>query len=189
MNTKKMSVKLMAMWISMYLTAGIIALLFEFGPLKGMSLTVPKIIYILEVIGVLAALALIPLALRGFKKMAQKRQMLEEFAQRIRSQGLNFSQYMQFTGMTAEKMMEQVAPQAMDRIQSRLVLEAVAKAEGLTATDEDFDKKVAELAESYKMEKDKVVEMIGEEGKKQMLEDIAVSKAVDFVTENAKEGK
>ena len=119
----------------------------------------------------------------------QKRQMLEEFAQRIQSQGLNFSQYMQFTGMTAEKMMEQVAPQAMDRIQSRLVLEAVAKAEGLTATDEDFDKKVAELAESYKMEKDKVVEMIGEEGKKQMLEDIAVSKAVDFVTENAKEGK
>ena len=57
------------------------------------------------------------------------------------------------------------------------------------ATDEDFDKKVDELAESYKMEKDKVVEMIGEEGKKQMLEDIAVSKAVDFVTENAKEGK
>ena len=111
----------------------------------------------------------------------QKRQMLEEFAQRIQSQGLNFSQYMQFTGMTAEKMMEQVAPQAMDRIQSRLVLEAVAKAEGLTATDEDFDKKVAELAESYKMEKDKVVEMIGEEGKKQMLEDIAVSKAVEFL--------
>ena len=72
MNTKKMSAKLMAMWISMYLTAGIIALLFEFGPLKGMSLTVPKIIYILEVIGVLAALALIPLALRGFKKMVDR---------------------------------------------------------------------------------------------------------------------
>ncbi len=119
----------------------------------------------------------------------QKRQMLEEFAERIQSQGLNFSQYMQFTGMTAEQMMEQVAPQAMDRIQSRLVLEAVAKAENLTATDEDFDKEVDKLAESYKMEKDKVVEMIGEEGKKQLLEDIAVSKAVEFVTENAKEGK
>lgn len=119
----------------------------------------------------------------------QKRQMLEEFAQRIHSQGLNFNQYMQFTGMTAEQMMEQVAPQAMDRIQSRLVLEAVAKAENLTATDEDFDKEVDKLAESYKMEKDKVVEMIGEEGKKQLLEDIAVSKAVEFVTENAKEGK
>ncbi len=122
-------------------------------------------------------------------KETQKRQMIEEFAQRIQSQGLNFSQYMQFTGMTSDKLMEQVEPQAMDRIQSRLVLEAVAKAEGLTATEEDFDKKVDELVESYKMEKDKVIEMIGEEGKKQLMEDIAVSKAVDFVTENAKEGK
>jgi len=122
-------------------------------------------------------------------KETQKRQMIEEFAQRIQSQGLNFSQYMQFTGMTADKLMEQVEPQAMDRIQSRLVLEAVAKAEGLEATEEDFDKKVDELVESYKMEKDKVIEMIGEEGKKQLMEDIAVSKAVDFVTENAKEGK
>lgn len=72
MNTKGMSVRLMAMWISMYVTAGIIALLFEFGPLKGMSVTVPKVIYVLQVIGVLAALALIPLALRGFKKMVDR---------------------------------------------------------------------------------------------------------------------
>ena len=72
MNTKKMSVKLMAIWISMYITAGIIALLFEFGPLKGMVVTAPKVIYVLQVIGVLAALALIPLALRGFKKMVDR---------------------------------------------------------------------------------------------------------------------
>ena len=85
--------------------------------------------------------------------------------------------------------MEQVAPQAMERIQSRLVLEAVAKAEGLEATDEDFDKEIERLAESYKMEKDKVLDMLGEEGKKQVREDLAVSKAVDFVTDNAKEGK
>ena len=67
-----MSVKLMAIWISMYITAGIIALLFEFGPLKGMVVTAPKVIYVLQVIGVLAALALIPLALRGFKKMVDR---------------------------------------------------------------------------------------------------------------------
>ena len=67
-----MSVKLMAMWISMYLIAGIIALLFEFGPLKGMAVTAPKVIYVLQVIGVLAALALSPLALRGFKKMVDR---------------------------------------------------------------------------------------------------------------------
>ena len=72
MNTKRMSVKLMAMWISLYLIAGIIALLFEFGPLKGMAVTAPKVIYVLQVIGVLAALALIPLALRGFKKMVDR---------------------------------------------------------------------------------------------------------------------
>ena len=122
-------------------------------------------------------------------KDTQKRQMIEEFAQRIQSQGLSFDQYMQFTGMTADKLLEQVEPQVMDRIQSRLVLEAVAKAEGIVATEEDFDKKVEELMDSYKMEKDKVLEMLGEEGKKQMMEDIAVTKAVEFVTENAKEGK
>ena len=119
----------------------------------------------------------------------QKRQMVEEFAQRIQSQGLNFEQYMQFTGTTAEGLMSQIEPQAMDRIQSRLVLEAIAKAEKLEATEEDFDKEITKLAESYKMEKDKVAEMVGEAGKKQIMEDLAVSKAVDFVTENAKEGK
>lgn len=119
----------------------------------------------------------------------QKRQMVEEFAQRIQSQGLSFDQYMQFTGTTAEGLMEQVEPQAMDRIQSRLVLEAIAKAEKLEATDEDFDKEVEKLAESYKMEKDKVIEMLGDAGKKQICEDLAVSKAVEFVTDNAKEGK
>ncbi|MBR6237732.1 MAG: trigger factor [Lachnospiraceae bacterium] len=119
----------------------------------------------------------------------QKRQMLEEFAQRIQAQGLNFEQYMQFTGTTAEGLMSQIEPQAMDRIQSRLVLEAIAKAENLEATEDDFNKEIEKLAESYKMEKDKVAEMVGEAGKKQIMEDLAVSKAVDFVTENAKEGK
>ncbi|MCR5399690.1 MAG: trigger factor [Lachnospiraceae bacterium] len=119
----------------------------------------------------------------------QKRQLAEEFAQRIQAQGLSFEQYMQFTGMTAEAFLEQVAPQAKQRIESRLVLEAVAAAEGLEATEEDFDKEVDKLVESYKMEKDKVLEMIGEEAKKQMMEDIVVSKAVDFVVENAKESK
>ena len=72
MNTKKMSVKLLAAWIAIYVIAGITALLFEFGPLKGVSVTDTKTIYILEVVGVLASLALIPLALRGFKKMVDR---------------------------------------------------------------------------------------------------------------------
>lgn len=72
MNTKKMSVKLLAAWMAIYVIAGITALLFEFGPLKGVSVTDTKTIYILEVVGVLASLALIPLALRGFKKMVDR---------------------------------------------------------------------------------------------------------------------
>ena len=72
MNTKKMAVKLMIAWCFIYVAAGIIALLFEFGPLKGVAVTEAKTIYILEVIGVLASLALIPLALRGFKKMVDR---------------------------------------------------------------------------------------------------------------------
>jgi trigger factor len=85
--------------------------------------------------------------------------------------------------------MEQVEPQAKQRIESRLVLEAVAKAEGLEATEDDYNKEIEKMAENYKMEKDKVIEMIGDEGKKQIMEDIAVSKAVDFVVDNAKESK
>lgn len=72
MDTKKMAVKLMIAWYSIYLVAGITALLFEFGPLKGVTVTDVKTIYVLQVIGVLASLALIPLALRGFKKMVDR---------------------------------------------------------------------------------------------------------------------
>ena len=72
MNTKKMSIKLLIGWFAIYVIAGVIVALFEYGPFKGLSLTDVKTIYILEVIGVLASLALIPLALRGFKKMVDR---------------------------------------------------------------------------------------------------------------------
>ena len=102
-------------------------------------------------------------------------------------QGLSIDQYFQFTGLTPEAMMEQVKPQAEKRIKSRLVLEAVAKAENITVTEEDFDSEVAKMAEMYQMEADKVKESIGEEGKKQMMEDLAVQKAAEFVVNEAKE--
>jgi len=116
-----------------------------------------------------------------------QRQMIQEFAQNIQMQGLSIEQYFQFTGLTAETMMEQVKPQAEKRIKSRLVLEAVVKAENIVATEEDFDNEIAKMAEMYKMEADKVKESIGEEGKKQLMEDLAVSKAVEFVVNEAKE--
>ncbi len=117
----------------------------------------------------------------------QQRQMVEEFAQRIQSQGISMEQYMQFTGMTPQMMLEQIKPQALKRIQSRLVLEAVVAAEKIEASEEDFEAEVTKMAESYKMENDKVKELLGEAGKKSVMEDICVSKAVEFVVNNAEE--
>lgn len=119
----------------------------------------------------------------------QQRQMIDEFAQRIQSQGLSMDQYMQFTGLTQSALIDQVKPQALKRIQSRLVLEAVAKAEGIEATEEDFEEEAKTMGEVYQLDADKVKEMLGEKGKKQVMEDICVKKAVDFVVENAKETK
>lgn len=118
-----------------------------------------------------------------------QRQMVEEFAQRMQSQGISMEQYMQFTGMTPQMLLEQIKPQAMKRIQSRLVLEAVVAAENITVSEEEFEAEVARMATSYMMEADKVKELLGEGGKKSVMEDLAINKAVEFVVENAKETK
>lgn len=117
----------------------------------------------------------------------QVMQMADEFAQRMQSQGLTMEQYFQFTGMTAEKMMEELKPQAVKRIETRLVLEAVAKAENIEISDEKLDEEIAKMAEAYKMEADKLKEFMGENEKKQMKEDMAVQEAVSFLVENAVE--
>ena len=117
----------------------------------------------------------------------KKRQMVQDFAQNLRQSGLNMEQYFQFTGLTAEKLLEQVEPQAVKSIKSRLVLENIVKAEKIEASEEDFEKELKRIAEAYKMEIDKVKEMIDDNAKKQILEDLAVQKAVEFVVSNAKE--
>ncbi len=114
---------------------------------------------------------------------AQTQQMTQEFAQRLQSQGLSLEQYMQLTGMTPQKMLEELKPQALKRIQSRLVLEAVVAAENIEASEEDFDKEIENMAEMYNMEADKLRELVGEDEKEQIRMDIAVQKAVDFVVE------
>lgn len=118
-----------------------------------------------------------------------QRQMVDEFAQRIQMQGLSMEQYLQLTGSNIAMMEEQIKPQALKRIQSRLVLEAVVAAEKIETSEEDFDKEVARLAEAYKMETDQVKEMIGDKGKEEIMKDLAVTKAAEFVAENAKEKK
>lgn len=119
----------------------------------------------------------------------QQRQMVQDYAQRLQAQGISMEQYMQFTGTTAAMLMEQVKPQALKRIQSRLVLEAVAAAENIQVSDEEYEEEVKTMGEAYQMEPDKVKELLGESGRKQVLDDLAVRKAVDFVVENAKEAK
>ncbi len=117
----------------------------------------------------------------------QQRQMVEDFSQRIQQQGLSIEQYFQFTGLTPEKFMEQTKPQAEKRIKSRLVLEAVVAAEKIEVTDEEFDKELEKMASQYQMELDKIKTIIGEYEKKQIREDIAIQKAVEFVVSSAKE--
>ena len=119
----------------------------------------------------------------------QQRQIVDEFSQRLRMQGLSLEQYFQFTGLDAQKMLEQVKPQADRRIKSRLVLEAIVAAENITVTDEDYEKEIARMAEVYNMETDKVKETLGdnETAKKQLMDDLAVTKAAEFVVSEAKE--
>ena len=116
----------------------------------------------------------------------QQKQMIDEFAQRIQMQGLTMEQYLQFTGASLDKMMEQVRPQAETRIKSRLVLEAVAAKEGIEATEEDYEEEIKTMAEVYQMEPDKIKEMLPEKSVKGIKEDIAVKKAAEFVVNNAK---
>jgi trigger factor len=118
---------------------------------------------------------------------AQVNQMADDFAQRIQQQGLTVEQYFQFTGMDAKKFLESMRPQALKRIQSRLVLEAVVKAENIEVSEEEVEKELAEMATMYQMEADKLKELIGEKEKEQIKADIAVQKAVDFVVAQAKE--
>ena len=115
------------------------------------------------------------------------RQMANDFAQRLQQQGLTMDQYFLFTGMTAEKMTEELKPQALKRIQTRLVLEAIVKAENIEISDEKIDEEIQKMAESYKMEAEKLKEFMGENEKKQMKLDMAVQEAVTFLVENAVE--
>ncbi len=119
--------------------------------------------------------------------LTQQKQMVDEFAQRMQMQGISMDQYLQFTGATYDKMMEQVRPQAERRIKSRLVLEAVVKAENIEASDADYEEELKSMAEAYQMEVDKVKEMLPEKSAVQIKQDIAVRKAAEFVVEKAKE--
>ena len=117
----------------------------------------------------------------------QTRQMMDEFASRLQQQGLALQQYYQFTGMDNDKLAEQMKPNALKRIQTRLVLEAVVKAEDIKATEEEYKAEVEKMAKMYQMETEKLEQLIGEAEAETMKEDIAVQKAADLIRDTAKE--
>ena len=112
----------------------------------------------------------------------QVNRMVEDFAQRLQQQGLSVEQYFQYTGMTADKIMDEMKPEAVKRIQSRLVLEAVVKAENIETSEEDFEAELKKMAETYKMELDQIKEFMGDYEKKQIKEDLAIQKAIEVIT-------
>ncbi len=118
----------------------------------------------------------------------QARQMADDFARRIMQQGMTLEQYIQFTGQSEEKLIEELKPQAEKRIRTRLVLEAIVAAENIEVSDERLEEELTKMAESYQMEVDKLKEFMGENERKQMKEDIAVQDAVTLITEAAVEG-
>jgi trigger factor len=118
----------------------------------------------------------------------QQRQIVNDFAQRLQMQGMNIDQYLQYTGSSVDQMLAQVKPQAIERIKSRLVLEAVAAKEKIEATEEDVAAELERMAGQYRMELDKLKELMSDAEMKQLKSDLAVQKAADFLVENVKEG-
>lgn len=117
---------------------------------------------------------------------ANKEQMAEEFAYRLQSQGLSFEQYLQFTGLDNKKYLDTLEPQAITRIRTRLTLEAVVKAEGIEATEADYEEEIASMAKQYNMEADKVKEILGSQADT-IKSDICVKKAAELIAEAAVE--
>lgn len=117
----------------------------------------------------------------------QTENMMDDFANRLAQQGMSMEQYMQFTGMTKEKLMEQMKPDALKRIQSGLILEAIAEAEKIEVSEEDVEAEIGKMAEMYGMEVDKLKELFPESERENMKKDLAIQKAVDLIVEKAEE--
>lgn len=117
----------------------------------------------------------------------QAENMIDEFAQRIAMQGMSFEQYMQFSGMTIDKLKEQVRPEALQRIQSSLVLEQIAKEENLVASDEELEAEIEKMASMYGMNAENLKSRMEESDRETIKRDIAVNKAVEFIMANVKE--
>ena len=113
--------------------------------------------------------------------------MVDNFARRLSAQGMSMEQYMQYTGQNAAALQEQMKPQALKQIQTRLVLEKVAQVENIQVSDEKLEEEIQNMAKMYNMEADKLKELLGDAEKDQMRQDLAVQEAVTFLADNAVE--
>lgn len=117
----------------------------------------------------------------------QVRSMADDFANRLRMQGITIEQYFQFTGLTQESLFADLRPQAEKQVKSRLVLEAVVKAENITVSEEELEEELKDIADKYKMPVEKVKEIIVGEERESLKRDIEVKKASELIVEAAKE--
>lgn len=106
---------------------------------------------------------------------------LREFAYRLNSQGADISTYLKHTGITMDQLRLEVKPHAESQVKLRLALEKIAEKEGFTATNDEVESKLLGLSEQYKMDLEKVKEIIS---KRDMMVDIRVEKAINFLKEN-----
>lgn len=117
----------------------------------------------------------------------QANRIADDFVQRLQQQGLSFDMYLQYTGATPDKFIESLKPEAEARIKNSLVLEAIAAAEKITASDKDLDEEIEKMAQMYQMEVDKLKEFMGDVEKEQIKADIAIQKAAELVAKKAVE--
>ena len=117
----------------------------------------------------------------------QASNMVDNFARRLQSQGMTLEQYMQYLGQTIDQLIDQMRPQALKQIQTRLVLEKVAEVENIEVSDEKIDEEIQRMAKMYNMEADKLKDIMGDYEKEQMKKDLAVQEAVTFLADNAVE--
>ncbi len=117
----------------------------------------------------------------------QASQMVDEYGQQMQAQGMTLEMYCQYTGMTREQLEEQMKPQALERIKTRLTLEAIVAAEGIEITDERFDEEMEKMAKQYDMDKEELTKMVGDYEKDQMKQDMAVQDAITLLADNAVE--
>ena len=112
---------------------------------------------------------------------------IDEFSRNIQQQGLSLDMYLEYMGQNLQAMRDAYRPISEKQVKGRLALEAVAAAEGFDVTEDEINDEIKRIAEQYHMEFDKLKDVLRDEDKKNLVNDLKVQKALDFVTDNAVE--